>query len=178
MSCGIPDFRSANGIYARLHADYPDLPSPQSMFEMAYFEKNPYPFFKFAKEIFPGNFTPSISHYFIKTLEVHGKLLRNYTQNIDTLEQIAEIKNVVHCHGRYYEKKGSRVRIFSINAFQGTHHFSTPSSSIHRFVCNSNLHGVPQQSRRTEYQGKNICSSNLKTNETRFINIKAGHRYE
>lgn len=38
-------------------------------------------------------------HYFIKALEDSGKLLRNYTQNIDTLEQVAGIKRIVQCHG-------------------------------------------------------------------------------
>lgn len=33
-------------------------------------------------------------------LEAKGKLLRNYTQNIDTLEQVAGIKNIVQCHGK------------------------------------------------------------------------------
>jgi NAD-dependent SIR2 family protein deacetylase len=36
---------------------------------------------------------------FIKLLESKGKLLRNYTQNIDTLEQAAGIENIVQCHG-------------------------------------------------------------------------------
>ena len=49
VSCGIPDFRSRNGIYARLSKDFPDLPDPQSMFDIHYFKRNPYPFFKFAK---------------------------------------------------------------------------------------------------------------------------------
>lgn len=49
VSCGIPDFRSRNGIYARLKEDYPDLPNPESMFCIRYFRTNPYPFFKFAK---------------------------------------------------------------------------------------------------------------------------------
>lgn len=48
VSCGIPDFRSKNGIYARLHKDFPDLPNPQSMFDMEYFTNNPRPFFDFA----------------------------------------------------------------------------------------------------------------------------------
>lgn len=54
VSCGIPDFRSRDGIYARLSRDYPDLSSPQSMFDMNYFQKNPTPFFKFAKVILIG----------------------------------------------------------------------------------------------------------------------------
>jgi NAD-dependent SIR2 family protein deacetylase len=101
VSCGIPDFRSRDGIYARLKLDYPDLPDPQSMFDINYFEHDPRPFFKFAKEIYPGQFRPSISHMFVKKLEDHGKLLRNYTQNIDTLEQVAKIQNVIQCHGSF-----------------------------------------------------------------------------
>ncbi|RKO95094.1 SIR2-domain-containing protein, partial [Caulochytrium protostelioides] len=34
-------------------------------------------------------------------LERQGQLLRNYTQNIDTLEQKAGIQNVVQCHGSF-----------------------------------------------------------------------------
>lgn len=49
VSCGIPDFRSRDGLYARLSVEYPDLPDPQAMFDINYFERNPYPFFKFAK---------------------------------------------------------------------------------------------------------------------------------
>merc|ERR1712061_673693 len=59
VSCGIPDFRSRNGIYARLAVDFPDLPDPQAMFDIHYFRKDPRPFFKFAKEIYPGQFEPS-----------------------------------------------------------------------------------------------------------------------
>ncbi|KAL4240272.1 NAD-dependent protein deacetylase sirtuin-1 [Mactra antiquata] len=101
VSCGIPDFRSRNGIYARLAVDFPDLPDPQAMFDINYFKNDQRPFFKFAKEIFPGQFEPSKSHKFIQLIEEHGKLLRNYTQNIDTLEQVAGIKNVIQCHGSF-----------------------------------------------------------------------------
>lgn len=101
VSCGIPDFRSRDGIYARLSKDFPDLPDPQSMFDINFFHSNPYPFFRFAKEIYPGSFKPSLSHRFIQQLEASGRLLRNYTQNIDTLEQVAGIKNVVTCHGSF-----------------------------------------------------------------------------
>ncbi|GFQ84678.1 NAD-dependent protein deacetylase sirtuin-1 [Trichonephila clavata] len=101
VSCGIPDFRSRNGVYARLSKDYPDLPDPQAMFDINYFRKDPRPFFKFAKEIYPGQFQPSPSHRFIKLLEKQGRLLRNYSQNIDTLEHAAGIKNVITCHGSF-----------------------------------------------------------------------------
>ncbi|KAJ7343096.1 NAD-dependent protein deacetylase sirtuin-1, partial [Desmophyllum pertusum] len=49
VSCGIPDFRSRDGIYAKLNVEYPDLPDPQAMFDISYFYQNPRPFFKFAK---------------------------------------------------------------------------------------------------------------------------------
>uniref|UniRef100_A0A1I7W154 NAD-dependent protein deacetylase sir-2.1 n=1 Tax=Loa loa TaxID=7209 RepID=A0A1I7W154_LOALO len=101
VSCGIPDFRSKNGVYARLHIEYPDLPDPTAMFDINYFSKNPKPFFEFARELFPGRYEASMCHYFIKALEDSGKLLRNYTQNIDTLEQVAGIKRIVQCHGSF-----------------------------------------------------------------------------
>lgn len=56
MSCGIPDFRSRGGIYARLAVDFPDLPDPQSMFDIEYFRRDPRPFFKFAKVCLFGAF--------------------------------------------------------------------------------------------------------------------------
>lgn len=101
VSCGIPDFRSRDGVYARLAVDFPDLPDPQAMFDIHYFKKDPRPFFKFAREIYPGQFKPSPCHQFIRCIESCGKLLRNYTQNIDTLEQVAGIHNVIQCHGSF-----------------------------------------------------------------------------
>lgn len=101
VSCGIPDFRSRDGIYARLAIDFPDLPDPQAMFDIEYFRKDPRPFFKFAKEIYPGQFQPSLCHKFIALSDKEGKLLRNYTQNIDTLEQVAGIQKIIQCHGSF-----------------------------------------------------------------------------
>ncbi|XP_075331593.1 NAD-dependent protein deacetylase sirtuin-1 [Odontesthes bonariensis] len=101
VSCGIPDFRSRDGIYARLAVDFPDLPDPQSMFDIDYFRRDPRPFFKFAKEIYPGQFQPSPCHRFISLLDKKGRLLRNYTQNIDTLEQVAGVQRIIQCHGSF-----------------------------------------------------------------------------
>lgn len=101
VSCGIPDFRSSDGIYSRLAKDFPDLPDPQAMFDINYFSRDPRPFYKFAREIYPGQFKPSPCHRLIKLLETKQKLLRNYTQNIDTLEQVAGINNVIECHGSF-----------------------------------------------------------------------------
>lgn len=69
------------------------------MFDINYFAQDPRPFYKFAREIYPGQFEPSLCHRFIKMLDKQKKLLRNYSQNIDTLEHAAGIENVIECHG-------------------------------------------------------------------------------
>jgi len=102
VSCGIPDFRSRNGLYAKLAVDFPELPDPQSMFCLTFFKSDPRPFFRFAKEIFPGNFAPSPSHNFIAQLEKNEKMKRLYSQNIDGLEKQAGIDKVIQCHGHFY----------------------------------------------------------------------------
>lgn len=101
VSCGIPDFRSSNGIYAHVQKDFPDLRTPTQMFDIDYFRYNPRPFFAFVKELWPGNFEPSITHKFIRKLEEEDILLRQYTQNIDALETIAQIRKTVFCHGNF-----------------------------------------------------------------------------
>ena len=101
-SCGIPDFRSENGIYARLQRNMDsDLDDPADMFDKEVFLARPELFYAFAKDIYPSNFRPSPAHRFIKLLEDQGTLLRNYTQNIDTLEQVAGISKVLNCHGSF-----------------------------------------------------------------------------
>lgn len=101
-SCGIPDFRSKDGIYTQLQREGKyDLSDPQDMFDKDFFLHDPSCFFSFAKAIFPSNFVPSPSHRFIRLLEEQGKLLRHYTQNIDTLEDVAGIRRVLHCHGSF-----------------------------------------------------------------------------
>ncbi|KZT59502.1 SIR2-domain-containing protein [Calocera cornea HHB12733] len=103
VSCGIPDFRSTQGIYAQLRESEVGqaLADPQQMFDLKFFKENPSVFYSFAHRIFPSNFKPSPCHYFIKLLEDKGKLLRNYTQNIDTLETVTGVKNVLNCHGSF-----------------------------------------------------------------------------
>lgn len=115
VSCGIPDFRSENGIYSRLKEF--NLEDPQQMFCFDHFQADPDCFYSFAKEIYPSNFKPSPSHQFIKLLEDRGKLLRNYTQNIDTLETVAGIKNVIQCHGSFATATCLRCN----HSFPGTH---------------------------------------------------------
>ncbi|XP_070354896.1 NAD-dependent protein deacetylase sirtuin-2 isoform X2 [Equus asinus] len=102
-SAGIPDFRSpSTGLYANLEKYH--LPYPEAIFEIGYFKKHPEPFFALAKELYPGQFKPTICHYFLRLLKEKGLLLRCYTQNIDTLERVAglEPEDLVEAHGTFY----------------------------------------------------------------------------
>ncbi|XP_075956559.1 NAD-dependent protein deacetylase sirtuin-2 [Anarhichas minor] len=102
-SAGIPDFRSpGTGLYANL-LKY-NLPYPEAIFQIDYFKKHPEPFFALAKELYPGQFKPTICHYFMKLLKDKGHLRRCYTQNIDTLERVAGLEgdDLIEAHGTFY----------------------------------------------------------------------------
>ncbi|MEQ2258216.1 NAD-dependent protein deacetylase sirtuin-2, partial [Xenotaenia resolanae] len=102
-SAGIPDFRSPDtGLYANLQKY--NLPYPEAIFQIDYFKKHPEPFFALARELYPGQFKPTICHYFIKMLKDKGLLRRCYTQNIDTLERVAglEGEDLIEAHGTFH----------------------------------------------------------------------------
>lgn len=100
-SLGIPDFRSKSGLYNKL--SYLGLSDPQEVFDLSIFQNEPSIFYSIAKEILPVTTKFSPTHAFIKLLQDKGKLLRNYTQNIDNLEYFAGIKTekLVQCHGSF-----------------------------------------------------------------------------
>ncbi|KAL5009351.1 hypothetical protein ScPMuIL_014932 [Solemya velum] len=101
-SAGIPDFRSpGTGLYDNLQKY--DLPHPQAVFDIGYFNEHPEPFFELSRELWPGKFEPTPCHYFIKMLNDKKKLLRHYTQNIDTLEHVAGLdpEKMVEAHGTF-----------------------------------------------------------------------------
>ncbi|UJR11531.1 hypothetical protein I4U23_015712 [Adineta vaga] len=101
-SAGIPDFRTpGTGLYSKL--EQYNLPQPESIFDITYFRENPKPFFLLSKELYPKNFTPTPTHYFIRLLNEKGKLLRSFTQNIDSLERIAGIpeEKIIEAHGTF-----------------------------------------------------------------------------
>ncbi|KAI1295642.1 NAD-dependent protein deacetylase sirtuin-2 [Halotydeus destructor] len=102
-SAGIPDFRSPNtGLYANLQKY--NLPKPEAIFDIDYFTANPKPFFSLAKELYPGKFTPTPSHYFLRLLHEKGLLKRVFTQNIDMLERVCGIpdEKIVEAHGSFH----------------------------------------------------------------------------
>ncbi|NWW73995.1 SIR2 deacetylase, partial [Climacteris rufus] len=67
-------------------------------------QQHPEPFFALARELYPGQFKPTVCHYFMRLLQDKGLLLRCYTQNIDTLERVAGLdpELLVEAHGTFY----------------------------------------------------------------------------
>jgi NAD-dependent deacetylase sirtuin 2 len=101
-AAGIPDFRSPKtGLYHQLEKY--NLPYAEAIFTLDYFKENPKPFCILAKELYPTNFHATPCHYFVKLLEDKGLLLRNYTQNIDTLERSTGISpdKLIEAHGSF-----------------------------------------------------------------------------
>lgn len=92
---GIPDFRSAQGIY---HHDFPYI--PEEVVSHHFFFTHTEAFYKFYKEkmIFP-HAEPNACHLALAKLEKAGKLLAIITQNIDGLHQKAGSKKVLELHG-------------------------------------------------------------------------------
>lgn len=64
-----------------------NLSSPTDAFDIDYFRDNPAVFYELAKDLYPGQYQPNYSHYFVKLLCDKGLLGRMYTQNIDGLER-------------------------------------------------------------------------------------------
>ncbi|KAL8689056.1 MAG: hypothetical protein Q9218_005181 [Villophora microphyllina] len=105
-AAGIPDFRSPEtGIYANLAKL--NLPYPEAVFEISYFRSNPLPFYTLAHELYPGRYSPTISHCFIRLLSDKGLLLKLFTQNIDCLERAAGVPadKIIEAHGSFAHQR-------------------------------------------------------------------------
>ncbi|KAL2837908.1 hypothetical protein BJY01DRAFT_237669 [Aspergillus pseudoustus] len=101
-SLGIPDFRSKDtGLYSQL--EHLGLSDPQEVFDIHIFRDDPSIFYSIAKDILPTEKKYSPTHGFIRLLQDKGKLLTNYTQNIDNIEANAGVlpENIVQCHGSF-----------------------------------------------------------------------------
>ena len=94
---GIPDFRSASGIYnQKLNKNF----SPEEMASHKFFVEHPEEFFEFYRERFVYlNAKPNAGHYALAELERRGILSAVITQNIDGLHQLAGSRVVYELHG-------------------------------------------------------------------------------
>ncbi|MCX7654865.1 MAG: hypothetical protein N2Z58_09360 [Fervidobacterium sp.] len=89
---GIPDFRSASGVYAKYG---------QEIFDINVFKSNPERFYEFAKqELFKMlDVQPNEVHNLIAILEQKGIVKGLITQNIDDLHRRAGSRQIAQIHG-------------------------------------------------------------------------------
>ncbi len=94
---GIPDFRSATGLYNRAqNTNY----SPEYLLSYAYFKADPQGFYTYLREnLYYPDAQPNAAHHALAKLEKLGKLKAVITQNIDNFHQRAGTTNVLELHG-------------------------------------------------------------------------------
>lgn len=92
---GIPDFRSADGLYNTRYK-YP----PEQMLSHTFFTRRTEEFYEFYRDkMLYLDAKPGKAHIKLAELEKAGKLKAVITQNIDGLHQKAGSKNVLELHG-------------------------------------------------------------------------------
>ncbi|MDQ0207774.1 NAD-dependent protein deacylase [Alkalicoccobacillus murimartini] len=93
---GIPDFRSANGLWSEDR-------SREYYMSNRYFSEDPVDFWKKYKEIFRikllKDFEPNPVHYFLRDLEKLEKRIYVITQNVDGLHKAAFSSDIIEYHG-------------------------------------------------------------------------------
>lgn len=106
---GIPDFRSADGIYNQItKSEY----KPEDIISHSFFYSHTKEFYDFyrSKMIYQSA-KPNLAHLYFSKLENEGKNITIVTQNIDGLHQEAGSKRVYELHGsiqRNYCEKCSK----------------------------------------------------------------------
>ncbi len=97
---GIPDFRSATGLYnQRTGSQYP----PETMLSHSFMMRHPKEFFDYhLNNLIARDARPNPAHLALTALEKQGKLSAVITQNIDRLHQMAGSDNVIELHGNTY----------------------------------------------------------------------------
>ncbi|WMT43579.1 NAD-dependent protein deacylase [Paenibacillus sp. D2_2] len=94
---GIPDFRSAAGIY---QTETASPYSPEEILSRPFFNRHPEVFYDFYKtKMIHMEAKPNPAHRCLAKLEQAGKLTHIITQNIDGLHQMAGSKKVLELHG-------------------------------------------------------------------------------
>lgn len=103
---GIPDFRSADGLYNQKYK-YP----PETIISHSFYLAHTEEFWRFYREkmIFPDA-KPNAAHYKLAELERAGRLSCVITQNIDGLHFAAGSKNVIELHGSVHRNYCEKCR--------------------------------------------------------------------
>ncbi|MBE5063264.1 NAD-dependent protein deacylase [Lachnospiraceae bacterium DSM 108991] len=110
---GIPDFRSAEGIYHQ-HYKY----APEQVVSHSFFKAHPDVFYEFYKEkMMCLEAEPNAAHRKLAQLEEAGRLTAVITQNIDGLHQKAGSKKVYELHGSIHRNYCQKCGRFYDAAF-------------------------------------------------------------
>lgn len=106
---GIPDFRSAHGLYQQKKQGL----SYEEMLSHGYFVRHTAEFYDFLRGVmlYPDA-KPNGAHYALAQLERQGKLRAVITQNIDGLHQMAGSRNVLELHGSVHRNHCQRCGKF------------------------------------------------------------------
>lgn len=119
---GIPDFRSADGLYHQQY-DYP----PEEILSHTFFMRNTEEFYRFYRDkMLCLSAKPNKAHRILAQWETEGKLLSVITQNIDGLHQAAGSRRVHELHGsvlrNYCTKCGKFYGVETIAESAGVPH--------------------------------------------------------
>lgn len=117
ISCpsGIPDFRSADGLYNR-ESGY--CYSPEEIISHSFFVSQPEIFYDFYQSamLYPEA-KPNAAHRFFARLEEKGKSVTVVTQNIDGLHQAAGSGKVIELHGSVHRNYCTKCgKFFALDA--------------------------------------------------------------
>lgn len=106
---GIPDFRSATGLYSTNFGKF----RAEEMISHEFYVLHKKEFYEFYKQkmLYPDA-KPNAAHIFLAKLEEKGKLSAVITQNIDGLHQAAGSKRVLELHGSVHRNYCERCRKF------------------------------------------------------------------
>ena len=114
LQSGIPDFRSANGIY---NQKTKFKASPEDIISHSFFVNNTEDFYSFYKDkmCYPKA-EPNAAHKYFADLEKKGKNVIVVTQNIDGLHQKAGSSTVYELHGTIHQNFCQRCgRMFGLD---------------------------------------------------------------
>lgn len=114
---GIPDFRSADGIYVKAqNAKY----SAEQIVSHRFFYKHPEVFYEFyISKMVNLKAKPNVVHHYLASLEEKGTLKAVVTQNIDGFHQMAGSKNVLELHGSIHRNYCTKCyKFFDVNILE------------------------------------------------------------
>jgi len=119
---GIPDFRSADGLYNQKYC-YP----PEQIISHSFFMRDPEEFYRFYRDrMIYQQAKPNAAHIKLAELERAGKLSAVITQNIDGLHTAAGSRNVIELHGSVH-----RNHCMKCGKFYGLDHIMSTSGVPH-----------------------------------------------